>query len=117
MLLRKIIFQVILDQADLYTNLFSPLVEDFLCGRTVTDDSQPRPKRIVAIVMEYLRSLEERQIPVQVRIHSMKSSRSRKFDFFNFITQNCIRLINTEAYYLKDLFETQTLTSNPLKVG
>jgi hypothetical protein len=67
MLLRKIIFQVILDQADLYTNLFSPLVEDFLCGRTVTDDSQPRPKRIVAIVMEYLRSLEERQIPVQVR--------------------------------------------------
>jgi hypothetical protein len=67
MLLRKFIFQVILDQADLYTNLFSPLVEDFLCGRTVTDDSQPRPKRIVAIVMEYLRSLEERQIPVQVR--------------------------------------------------
>ena len=67
MLLSKIIFQVILDQADSYTNLFSPLVEDFLCGRTVTDDSQPRPKRIVAIVMEYLRSLEERQIPVQVR--------------------------------------------------
>jgi hypothetical protein len=71
-------FQVILDQADLYTNLFSPLVEDFLCGRTVTDDSQPRPKRIVAIVMEYLRSLEERQIPVQVRYtHSFSETISK----------------------------------------
>ena len=59
---------MILDQADLYTNLFSPLVEDFLSGRHSSDESVPRPKRIVAIVMEYLRSLEERQIPVQVNI-------------------------------------------------
>lgn len=68
MLLISLISQVILDQADLYTNLFSPLVEDFLSDRDVSslDDSKPRPKRIVAIVMEYLRSLEERQIPVQV---------------------------------------------------
>jgi len=62
-------FQVILDQADLYTNLFSPLVEDFLADRDILDDTKPRPKRIVAIVMEYLRSLEERQIPVQVGGH------------------------------------------------
>ena len=64
MLLISFISQVILDQADLYT----PLVEDFLSDRDVSslDDSKPRPKRIVAIVMEYLRSLEERQIPVQV---------------------------------------------------
>jgi hypothetical protein len=61
---------VILDQADLYTNLFTPLVEDFLSDRdlSASEDSKPRPKRIVAIVMEYLRSLEERQIPVQVRL-------------------------------------------------
>ena len=68
MLLISLISQVILDQADLYTNLFSPLVEDFLSDRDVSslDDSKPRPTRIVAIVMEYLRSREERQIPVQV---------------------------------------------------
>lgn len=59
--------KVILDQADLYTNLFTPLVEDFLSDRdlSASEDSKPRPKRIVAIVMEYLRSLEERQIPIQ----------------------------------------------------
>lgn len=54
--------QVILDEADLYTNLFSPMVDDALSSE---EDSHRKTKRLLSIVMEYLRSLEERQIPIQ----------------------------------------------------
>ena len=50
--------KVILDQADLYTNLFCPLLEQLGNSRT-------NLKRIISYILEYSRSLEDEQIPVQ----------------------------------------------------
>ena len=51
--------KVVLDQADIYTNILSPLLE------LATLDQSISIKRVIAIVIEYLRSLSERQIPAQ----------------------------------------------------
>ena len=50
--------KVILDEADLYSNLFCPLLE-------ALGNSRANLKRIIAFILEYIRSLEEEQIPVQ----------------------------------------------------
>ena len=50
--------KVILDEADLYTNLFCPLLEEL-------GNSRANLKRIISFILEYSRSLEEEQIPVQ----------------------------------------------------
>ena len=57
--------KVILDQADIYTNILSPLLEMATLDRSVTI------KKVIAIVIEYLRSLEERQIPAQHFLHEL----------------------------------------------
>ena len=58
--------KVILDQADIYTNIMSPLLE-----MATLDGSAITIKRVIAIVIEYLRSLEERQIPAQHFLHEL----------------------------------------------
>ena len=50
--------KVILDEADVYTNLFCPLLEEL-------GNSRANLKRIISFILEYSRSLEEEQIPVQ----------------------------------------------------
>ena len=50
--------KVILDEADLYSNLFAPLLEALGNFRATL-------KRMTAFILEYIRSLEEEQIPVQ----------------------------------------------------
>ena len=57
--------KVILDQADIYTNILSPLLE------MATLDCSISTKRVIAIVIEYLRSLEERQIPASHFLHEL----------------------------------------------
>ena len=54
----RVVSKVILDEADLYTNLFCPLLEEL-------GNSRPNLKRIISFILEYIRSLEEEQIPVQ----------------------------------------------------
>ena len=58
--------KVILDEADIYTNLMSPLLE-----MATLNDGSVTIKKVVAIVIEYLRSLEERQIPAQHFLHEL----------------------------------------------
>merc|ERR1719189_26161 len=53
-----VLSKVVLDEADLYTNLFCPLLE-------ALGNSRANLKRIIAFILEYIRSLEEEQIPVQ----------------------------------------------------
>ena len=52
--------KVVLDQSDLYSNLFVPLVEASGPGQ-----SSPKIQRLVSVILEYSRSLEEQRIPVQ----------------------------------------------------
>ena len=54
----RVVSKVILDEADLYTNLFCPLLEEL-------GNARPNLKRIISFILEYIRSLEEEQIPVQ----------------------------------------------------
>ena len=54
--------KVVLDQSDIYTNILSPLLEMAACDQGSRSMSI---KRVIAIVIEYLRSLSERQIPAQ----------------------------------------------------
>ena len=54
----RVLSKVVLDEADLYTNLFCPLLEELGNSRT-------NLKRIISFILEYIRSLEEEQIPVQ----------------------------------------------------
>ena len=54
--------KVVLDQSDIYTNILSPLLEMAACDQ---GSSSMSIKRVIAIVIEYLRSLSERQIPAQ----------------------------------------------------
>lgn len=60
--------KVILEQSDMYTNIFSPLFEE-----ATKEDSEGSFtfKKIIAIIIEYLRSLEERQIPAQHFLHEL----------------------------------------------
>ena len=61
--------KVILDQSDIYSHILSPLLE-----RASKDDFEEKPtsfKKVIAIVIEYLRSLEERQIPAQHFLHEL----------------------------------------------
>ena len=53
-----VLSKVVLDEADLYTNLFCPLLEEL-------GNSRSNLKRIISFILEYIRSLEEEQIPVQ----------------------------------------------------
>ena len=57
--------KVILDQSDIYTNIMSPLLEKATLDKTVS------LKKVIAILIEYLRSLEERQIPAQHFLHEL----------------------------------------------
>lgn len=57
--------KVVLDQSDVYTNILSPMLE------MATLDQTMSLKRVIAIVTEYLRSLEERQIPAQHFLHEL----------------------------------------------
>ena len=52
--------KVVLDQSDLYSNLFVPLVEASGPGQ-----SSSKIQRLVSVILEYSRSLEEQRIPVQ----------------------------------------------------
>ena len=56
--------KVILDQADLYSNFFSPMLEA-VCNHSNSKEKRKKIKRMVAILLEYSRSLEEHRIPVQ----------------------------------------------------
>ncbi len=58
--------KVVLDQSDIYTNILSPLLDE-----QTSSSGENRFKKIVAIVVEYLRSLEERQIPAQHFLHEL----------------------------------------------
>ena len=55
--------KVVLDQSDIYTNILSPLLE--MAAACDQRSSSMSIKRVIAIVIEYLRSLSERQIPAQ----------------------------------------------------
>ncbi len=55
--------KVVIDQADLYASLFSPMVERLEAGGGGGDVS--RRRRLVAVMMEYYRSLESRGIRAQ----------------------------------------------------
>ena len=57
--------KVILDQSDIYTNIMSPLLEKATLDKTIS------LKKVIAILIEYLRSLEERQIPAQHFLHEL----------------------------------------------
>jgi len=54
--------KVIIDQSDLYSNLFVPLVDQ---GNSDINRAPRRRQRLVDILLEYCRSLEEKRIPVQ----------------------------------------------------
>jgi len=54
--------KVIIDQSDLYSNLFVPLVDQ---GSSDINRAPRRRQRLVDILLEYSRSLEEKRIPVQ----------------------------------------------------
>ena len=54
----RVLSKVVLDEADLYTNLFCPLLEEL-------GNMRANLKRIISFILEYIRSLEEEQIPVQ----------------------------------------------------
>ena len=55
--------KVILDQGDLYSNLFFPLLEEL--GGSDGATNRTGLKRIISFILEYARSLEEEQIPIQ----------------------------------------------------
>lgn len=55
--------KVILDQGDLYSNLFFPLLEEL--GGSNGATNRTSLKRIISFILEYARSLEEEQIPIQ----------------------------------------------------
>ena len=66
--------KVILDQSDIYTNILSPLLEIAAADTDEADEAgglvMPY-KRVIAILIEYLRSLEERNIPAQHFLHEL----------------------------------------------
>jgi len=58
--------KVILDQSDLYSNLFVPLYDSAgLSGGKSEEGESVQVNRLVALLLEYSRSLEEQRIPVQ----------------------------------------------------
>ena len=61
--------KVILDQSDIYSHILSPLLEKASKGDL--EDKAKSFKKVIAIVIEYLRSLEERQIPAQHFLHEL----------------------------------------------
>jgi len=56
--------KVILDQSDLYSYFFTPLLERACCNEKAAV-KRGRIQRLISILLEYSRSLEEQHIPVQ----------------------------------------------------
>ena len=61
--------KVILDQSDIYSHVLSPMLEK--ASKVEEEDAIASFKKVIAIVIEYLRSLEERQIPAQHFLHEL----------------------------------------------
>ena len=57
--------KVILDQADMYSNFFTPLLSQALDEAQPNDVRKAKIQRLISILLEYSRSLEERQLSVQ----------------------------------------------------
>uniref|UniRef100_A0A8I5ZZV3 Regulator of MON1-CCZ1 n=1 Tax=Rattus norvegicus TaxID=10116 RepID=A0A8I5ZZV3_RAT len=58
---RPVRTQAVVDQSDVYTHVLSPFVEN----------KETPPKFVIAVLMEYIRSLNQFQIPVQHYLHEL----------------------------------------------